>query len=55
MRILILGGTAFLSHEIAGQAVAAGHVVTCLARGTTAPPPSGAAWVRADRSTGQAA
>ena len=55
MRILILGGTAFLSREIARQAVAAGHGVTCLARGTTAEPPSGAAWVRADRSTGAAA
>ncbi|MHC6593673.1 NAD-dependent epimerase/dehydratase family protein [Arthrobacter sp. C152] len=55
MRILILGGTAFLSREIARQAVAAGHDVTCLARGTSGGPPSGAAWVRADRSTGQAA
>ncbi|KIC67885.1 NAD-dependent epimerase/dehydratase family protein [Pseudarthrobacter phenanthrenivorans] len=55
MRILILGGTAFLSREIARQAVAAGHEVTCLARGTTAEPPPGAAWVRADRSIGAAA
>ena len=55
MRILILGGTAFLSKEIASQAVAAGHDVTCLARGTTAAPPPGKEWIRADRSTGQAA
>ncbi|MBT2568263.1 NAD-dependent epimerase/dehydratase family protein [Arthrobacter sp. ISL-85] len=55
MRILILGGTAFLSKEIATQAVAAGHDVTCLARGTSDEPPRGATWVRADRSTGQAA
>lgn len=55
MRILILGGTAFLSREIAGQAVAAGHDVTCLARGTSGQPPHGAHWVRADRSTGPAA
>jgi 2'-hydroxyisoflavone reductase len=55
MRILILGGTAFLSKEIARQAVAAGHDVTCLARGTAGKPPQGATWVRADRSTGAAA
>jgi len=55
MRILILGGTAFLSREIARQAVAAGHDVTCLARGTTAAPPRGTAWIRADRSTGRVA
>ncbi|MCZ9883700.1 NAD-dependent epimerase/dehydratase family protein [Arthrobacter sp. B2a2-09] len=52
MRILILGGTAFLSSEIARQAVAAGHEVTCLARGTTVQPPDGATWVRADRAEG---
>lgn len=55
MRILILGGTAFLSREIAGQAVAAGHDVTCLARGISGEPPPGAHWVRADRATGPAA
>ncbi|TAP44101.1 epimerase [Arthrobacter sp. S39] len=52
MRILILGGTAFLSSEIARQAVAAGHQVTCLARGSAAEPPDGATWVKADRSLG---
>ncbi|XAS69538.1 NAD-dependent epimerase/dehydratase family protein [Micrococcaceae bacterium Sec5.7] len=52
MRILILGGTAFLSAEIARQAIAAGHHVTCLARGTATEPPGGAAWLRADRSLG---
>ena len=55
MRILILGGTAFLSAEIARQAVADGHNVTCLARGSTAAPPAGAHWIRADRSEGAAA
>lgn len=55
MRILILGGTAFLSAEIARQALDAGHEVTCLARGTAAAPPAGAQWLRADRSLGKAA
>jgi 2'-hydroxyisoflavone reductase len=52
MRILVLGGTAFLSAEIVRQAVAAGHEVTCLARGSAAQPPEGATWLRADRSLG---
>ncbi|MBO1268754.1 NAD-dependent epimerase/dehydratase family protein [Arthrobacter cavernae] len=55
MRILVLGGTAFLSAEIARQAVASGHEVTCLARGSSGGPPDGVAWVRADRSVGAAA
>lgn len=52
MRILILGGTAFLSSEIARQAVSAGHAVTCLARGSVTEPPPGVHWVKADRSLG---
>lgn len=55
MRILILGGTAFLSAEIARQAVAAGHDVMCLARGSAAVPPAGAAWLQADRAQGKQA
>ncbi|GGJ24562.1 Rossmann-fold NAD(P)-binding domain-containing protein [Paenarthrobacter histidinolovorans] len=55
MRILVLGGTAFLSAEIARQAVAAGHDVTCFARGTSANPPDGATWVRGERTLGAAA
>lgn len=55
MRILILGGTAFLSAEIARQALDAGHDVTCLARGTSAAPPAGARWLQADRSSGKTA
>lgn len=52
MRILVFGGTAFLSPEVASQAVAAGHQVTCLARGSAAEPPAGVQWVHADRSLG---
>jgi 2'-hydroxyisoflavone reductase len=52
MRILILGGTAFLSAEIARQAVAAGHDVTSLARGSAAEPPDGVRWLKADRTRG---
>jgi 2'-hydroxyisoflavone reductase len=52
MRILVLGGTAFLSAEIVRQAIAAGHDVTCLARGSAAEPPEGAVWLKADRSLG---
>ena len=55
MRILILGGTAFLSAEIARQAVAAGHTVTCPARGLAATPPEGTAWLQADRTQGKQA
>jgi 2'-hydroxyisoflavone reductase len=47
MKTLVLGGTAWLSHLIATTAVAAGHDVTCLARGTAVP--DGVTLVRADR------
>jgi nucleoside-diphosphate-sugar epimerase len=49
MRILILGGTAWLGGYLAEAAHAAGHDVTCLARGTSGPAPRGARLVRADR------
>ncbi|MGF4042523.1 NAD-dependent epimerase/dehydratase family protein [Paenarthrobacter nitroguajacolicus] len=55
MRILVLGGTAFLSAEIARQAVEAGHEVTCLARGSSTSPPDGVTWVRSDRAAGATA
>src|SRR6478735_10503611 len=55
MRILVLGGTVFLSAEIARHALAAGHDVTCLARGSAAAAPDGATWLRADRAQGKTA
>ena len=50
MKLLILGGTVFLGHEIARAAIASGHDVTCAARGSSGAPPSGAEFVRIDRT-----
>lgn len=49
VRILVLGGTVWLGRCIADTAIARGHQVTCLARGSSAAPPVAAAFVRADR------
>jgi nucleoside-diphosphate-sugar epimerase len=49
MRILVLGGTAWLGSHIVTDAVAAGHEVTALARGQAGVVPQGARLVRADR------
>lgn len=49
MRILVLGGTRFLSRAVAADAVARGHDVTCAARGTSGPVPAGAHHVVLDR------
>src|SRR5215467_2949055 len=50
MRLLVLGGTAFLGRAVAHAALAAGHDVTCAARGSTGTPPPGARFVRYDRT-----
>ncbi len=49
MRLLILGGTQFLGRAIARDACAAGHDVTCAARGVTGAIADGARFVRVDR------
>jgi 2'-hydroxyisoflavone reductase len=49
-RILVLGGTVYLSKTIARLAIARGHQVTVAARGTSGEPPAGAEFVKIDRS-----
>lgn len=49
MRLLVLGGTAWLSDCIATTALEHGHSVTCLARGESGAAPKGAAFIGADR------
>jgi nucleoside-diphosphate-sugar epimerase len=48
MRILVLGGTAWLGRTVAQAALARGHDVTCAARGSAAPP-RGVTFVATDR------
>ena len=49
MRLLVLGGTAWLGHRIASAALDRGHQVTALARGESGSPPDGVRLVRSDR------
>ncbi len=54
MRLLVLGGTRFLSRAVATEAVRRGHDVTCACRGTS-PVPDGAAHLPLDRAGGDVA
>jgi 2'-hydroxyisoflavone reductase len=49
MKLLLLGGTAWLGGQIASLAVERGHSVTALARGTSGPVPPGVHFVVSDR------
>ena len=49
MKILVLGGSVFLSQAVAADALARGHDVTCSTRGASGPVPDGAAFVAWDR------
>lgn len=50
VKILVLGGSVFLSKAVAAEAVTRGHDVTCANRGTSGAVPDGARLVRWDRS-----
>ena len=51
MRLLVLGGTSWLGGAVAAAGVAAGHEVTCLARGASGSVPAGATLVPANRGS----
>lgn len=54
MKILILGGTGFLSSALVEESLAAGHEVTILTRGRRAAPTAGVTQITADRSDAEA-
>ena len=54
MRLLVLGGTAWLGGYITAIALERGHQVTCLARGESGAVPAGASLVRGDRDQPEA-
>ena len=52
MKLLVLGGSVFLSRAVAEEAVRRGHDVTCACRGSSGSVPAGARHVVTDRSAG---
>ncbi len=54
MRLLILGGTAWLGRSLAAAGVALGHEVVCCARGVSGPVAAGARLVTMDRTEADA-
>src|SRR6478672_6923426 len=52
MKLLVLGGSVFLSRAVAEEAVRRGHEVTCACRGSSGSVPEGARHVVVDRAAG---
>lgn len=52
MRMLVLGGTVFVSRTVVTSALARGHEVVCAARGSSGSAPDGASLVKVDRDAG---
>ncbi|HEY7043116.1 MAG TPA: epimerase, partial [Nocardioidaceae bacterium] len=50
MKLLVLGGSVFLSKAVAAEGVRRGHAVTCACRGSSGPVPEGADLVEWDRT-----
>ena len=51
MRLLVLGGTVYLSRTVAAYAAERGHDVTVAARGKSGEPPEGTTFIAIDRDT----